>query len=381
MARRRIKKEKDNIFLKFGAKEQFVGIFLVITLFILTGAIVFIAQGKNWFKKHEQYHTFFKEGYNLSPGSKVTLYHTNIGKVVKVTLTDDNRVRVDLKILAKYASRIRENTVATVESPTIIGSEYIAIIPGTVQKPVIPPKGEIPSKEKKALADYMEEFKMEEKLETLTGIVKNIKEITERLKDPEGGLFGTLNNIKEITARLKDPDGHLFTSLDNLRQTTTSLKDPDGHLFASLNNIRHITASLKDPKGELFRTLDNLASISEKIKKGEGSAGRLLIKDDLYFKIEEEINKFDSILDNIELTTARIPDIVDEIEKRINEVKKPLAELEKGLKDVPEIMNSIQRELEELSDITEAVKKNFLIKKYLPPAPKERTISVEGRGE
>ena len=89
--------------LKFGAKEQLVGIFLVITLFILTGAIVFIAQGKNWFKKHEQYHTFFKEGYNLSPGANVTLYHTKIGKVVKVRLTEDNRVRVDLKILAKYA--------------------------------------------------------------------------------------------------------------------------------------------------------------------------------------------------------------------------------------------------------------------------------------
>jgi len=47
--------------LKFGAKEQLVGIFLVITLFIFTGAIVFIAQGKDWFKKHEQYHTFLKK--------------------------------------------------------------------------------------------------------------------------------------------------------------------------------------------------------------------------------------------------------------------------------------------------------------------------------
>ena len=346
--------------LKFGAKEQLVGIFLVITLFILTGAIVFIAQGKNWFKKHERYHTFFKEGYNLSPGSKVTLYHTNIGKVMKVSLTEDNRVRVNLKILAKYASRIREDTIATVESPTFIGSEYIAIIPGTRQKPLIPPRGEIPSKEKKALADYMEEFKVEEKLETLTNIVKNIKEITERLKDPEGGLFGALNNIKEITARLKDPKGELFTSLDNIRQTT---------------------AGLKDPKGGLFRTLDNLASISEKMKKGEGSAGRLLVKDELYFKIEEEINKVDSILDNIEKNTVRIPAIMDEVEKRLKEIKEPLTDFEKALKSVPELMNTIQRELDEVSTITEAIKENFLIKRYLPPAPKERTISVEGRGE
>jgi phospholipid/cholesterol/gamma-HCH transport system substrate-binding protein len=346
--------------LKFGIKEKLVGIFLVLTLFILTGAIVFIAQGKNWFKKQQPYHTYFKEGYNLAPGSKVTLYNTRIGKVVKVSLTEDNRVMVRLKILAKYASRIREDTIATVESPTIIGSEYIAIIPGTIQRPLISPGGEIPSKEKKSLSDYMEDFKLGDMLETLTDIARNIKEITDRLKDPGGGLFGTLDNIKEITAGLKDPKGQLFTSLDNIRQTT---------------------ARLKDPKRGIFRAFSNLASITNRIKKGKGSAGRLLIKDDLYLKIEDEINKVDSVLDNIELITARIPTLIEETEKRIREIKGPLTELDKALKAVPEIMNTIQGELEEIGNITEAVKENFLIKSHLPPAPKEKTISVEGRGE
>jgi len=346
--------------LKFGAKEQLVGIFLVITLFILTGAIVFIAQGKNWFRKHEQYHTFFKEGYNLSPGANVTLYHTKIGKVVKVRLTEDNRVRVDLKILAKYASKIREDTIATVESPTIIGSEYIAILPGTTQRPLLPLGAEIISTEKKALSDYMKEFKVEEKIEILTGIMKNIKEITDRLKDPEGGLLGALDNMKEMTARLKDPKGQIFASLDN---------------------IRHMTDRLKDPKGELFQTLGNLASISKKIKKGEGSVGRLLIKEDLYHKIEKEINKVDSVLGNIEITTARIPVIMDEAEKRLIEIKVPLTGLDNILKDVPEIMNTVKRELDGISDVLSSIKENFLIKGNLPPAPKERSISVEGRGE
>jgi phospholipid/cholesterol/gamma-HCH transport system substrate-binding protein len=346
--------------LKFGAKEQLVGVFLVITLFILTGAIVFIAQGKNWFKKHEQYHTFFKEGYNLSPGANVTLYHTKIGKVVKVRLTEDNRVRVDLKILAKHASKMREDTIATVESPTIIGSEYIAILPGTAESPLLPPGAEIISTEKKALSDYMEDFKVEEKVEILTGIMKNIKEITDRLKDPEGGLLGALNNINEMTAQLKDPKGQIFASLDD---------------------IRAITSRLKDPKGELFQTLDNLASISKTMKKGEGSVGRLLVKDDLYHKIEEEMNRVDSVLGNIELTTKRIPLVMDEAEKRLIDIKKPLTGLDNILKDVPEIMNTVKRELDEISDILSSVKENFLIKRNLPPAPKEKSLSVEGRGD
>jgi phospholipid/cholesterol/gamma-HCH transport system substrate-binding protein len=344
---------------EFRTRERIVGLFLVITLFILIGAIVFIAQGKNWFKKHERYHTYYKEGYNLSPGSKVTLYQTKIGKVVKVTLTEDNRVRVDLKILAEYASRIREDTVATVRSPTIIGSEYIEIIPGTAQK-VISPGETIPSKEKKALADYMEEFKVEEKIEILTGIVANIKEITDGLKDPDGGLFGSLNNIKEITE---------------------SLKNPEGPLFASLDNIRHTTASLKDPKEGLFKALNDLSSIVEQIKRGEGSAGKLLVSDDLYIKIEEEIQKVDAVLNNIETTTARMPAIVDEVENRLKEIKGPLKQLEHTLEGTPEIIGTVQRELDEINDIIEGIKENFLIKKYLPPEPEEKALSVEGRGE
>ena len=355
-----MEKGKGNILFEFRTRERLVGTFLVITLFILTGAIVFISQGKNWFKQHVRYHTFYKEGYNLNPGSKVTLYNTKIGKVVKASLTEDNRVRVDISVLAEYASKIREDSIATVKSPTIIGSEYIAVTPGTQQKSAIPANGEIASKEKKALADYLEEFKVEEKLEILTNIVQNINEITTRLKDPKGDLFEAFTNIREISTRLKDPDGHLFSALEN---------------------ISKISASLNDPNGGLLQTLDNLASISQRIEKGEGSAGRLIVDDDLYFKFDEAIDKIDSILDDIKIVTARMPALVDELGKRIKEVKDPLAKLDKSMDDVPEIMNTVRGKLDDVSDIIESVKESFLIKGNLPKGPEEKSISPEGRGE
>ncbi len=116
------------------------------------------------------------------------------------------------------------------------------------------------------------------------------------------------------------------------------------------------------------------------MKKGKGSAGRMLVNDDLYSRIEDQINKVDSVLANIESATARMPALIEEAEKRVKEIKGPLTELDKALKGVPEIMHTVQRELEEVSTITQAVKDNFLIRRYLPPAPKEKTISVEGRG-
>jgi len=40
-----------------------------------------------------------------------------------------------LAILAKYASRIRQDAVAVVDSPTLIGSEYISIVPSAPNAP------------------------------------------------------------------------------------------------------------------------------------------------------------------------------------------------------------------------------------------------------
>jgi len=346
--------------LDLKSREQLVGIFLVVTLFILTGAIVFIAQGKNWFREHERYYTFFKEGYNLTPGSKVTLYNTRIGKVTKAGLTEDNRVRVDISILAEFASRIRKDTIATVKSPTIIGSEYIAIMPGTPEQPLLPPGSEIPSKEKKALADYMEEFKVEEKLQLLVDIVTNIKEITNQLKNPEGDLFKTLNNIEQLSA---------------------GLKAPEGPLFAALENIREATAKLKDPNEGLFQTLDNLAAISEKIKEGEGTTGKLLVKDDLYLQLEKEVQKVDAILTDLQTLSARLPAVITEVEMRIQEIKGPLDSLDAALQDAPEVLGAIRSELNEIGKIIESLKENFLIKGNLPAPLKEKTIPYEGRGE
>jgi phospholipid/cholesterol/gamma-HCH transport system substrate-binding protein len=346
--------------LDFKSREQLVGIFLVVTLIILTGAIVFVAQGKNWFRKHEQYYTYFKEGYNLTPGSRVTLYDTRIGKVVRTGLTEDNRVRVDISILAEFASRIRTDTIVTVKSPTIIGSEYIAIIPGTPSEPLIPPGNEIPSKEKKALGDYMEEFKVEEKFQILVDILINIRDITNQLKDPQGDLFRTINNIERLSDRLNEPEGPLLAALENIRLATVKIKDPDGGLF---------------------QTLDNLAAISQKIKEGEGTTGKILVKDELYLQMKEELQKVDSILGNLRTVSESLPEVIGEIEQRIQEIKGPLTSLDTALKDAPEILSTIRIELNEITKIIESVKNNFLIRGNLPPPPKETTIPLEGRGE
>ncbi|MCK5192861.1 MAG: MCE family protein, partial [Desulfobulbaceae bacterium] len=123
--------------LDFNKKEKTAGIFIIGIAILLLATVIIIGRGKDWFKTYITYYTAFEESYNLMVDTPVKLFNADIGKVKDITPVG-NKVKVTLIILKDYQSRIRTDSVATVESPTLIGSEYISIIPGSKDAPLIP---------------------------------------------------------------------------------------------------------------------------------------------------------------------------------------------------------------------------------------------------
>ena len=195
--------------LQYSTMERMTGAFILLTLIVFLFTVAVVGRGKNWFRKHVVYYTAFEEGYNLVSGSRVKLLGTDIGSVTDVLLTTGNKVKVQVKVLAEYASRIRANSVATVESPTVIGSEYINIRPGTSKAAVIPPEGMIPTKEKKKFTEYLEQYEIGAKLEHIGKILEDLALITDQLKDPKGPFFGTFSNLQQITGTVEAGEGSL----------------------------------------------------------------------------------------------------------------------------------------------------------------------------
>ena len=115
--------------MEFTRLEKVVGTFIIGVTLLLMTTLVVIGRGKDWFESYRVYYATFNETYNLQENAAVKLYKADIGKVKKISLTN-NRVRVKLLIQERYASRIRKDAIVVVESPTLIGSEYISVIPG-----------------------------------------------------------------------------------------------------------------------------------------------------------------------------------------------------------------------------------------------------------
>jgi len=317
--------------LQYSTMERMTGAFILLTLIVFLFTVAVVGRGKNWFRKHVVYYTAFEEGYNLVSGSRVKLLGTDIGSVTDVLLTTGNKVKVRVKVLAEYASRIRANSVATVESPTVIGSEYINIRPGTSKAAVIPPEGLIPTKEKKKFTEYLEQYEIGAKLEHIGKILEDLALITDQLKDPKGPFFGTFSNLQQITGTVEAGEGSL------------------GRLIKSDELYEHMDTFV----ATLQETADHLVRAGVNIEKGS---------------------------EHLEKATREGPEMVDKTQELLDRLLKVQVILEKVMTEVPEISAQAREGMQEVNRILDSVKENFLIRPNLPPPPDSETHGLEIRG-
>jgi len=306
-------KEQPKHGLQIEFREKMVGLFIVITMGLALGILVFIGRGQHWFKKKATYYTYFNEGYNLKPGAQVKIFNTWVGFVEKVELTRENRVKITIKIFENDAAKIRADSIATVDSPTIIGSEFIAITPGSPEKPAIPKGGIINSKAKKNIGEYLKEYEIQQKIEDFGQLISDLKIVMERLKDPEGPLFSVLYNIKEVT---------------------------------------------------------------NKLNKGEGSLGRLIMEEDLYREarvaiqdLREASAGINELSDNVTKGIHLLPDTMEKINDTAHKIDHIMSRLKTATERAPEMQRQVEDALTEVDRIIESLKKSFFIRHNLPKGP------------
>lgn len=319
--------------LDFSIKEKIVGMFIISITILLLGTVIIIGRGKDWFKTYIPYYTTLDESYNLQENTSVKLLNTDIGKVKKIDLLGD-KVKVDLLILEKFESRIRSDALITIKSPTLIGSEYISIIPGRKDAPLIPHGGLILSQRKKSITDYLDEFEVEKTGKMLIEAIQEISEIVKTIRDPQGPLFTTLNHANSTLA-----------SIDKITSDIESGKGTVGGILKSRALLDHIHKNL-DLLG------DNLSTF-EKIENG--------------------------VLENI----PEIKKIVIDLQDAVKMIKTILANIEKGSHDIPKVTQATTKGINEIRDTVESIdrvvhslQKNFLIKPYLPEEPEAKNVDA-----
>lgn len=271
-----------------------VGIFVFLALSVGAFIIFMIGAERNVFESHYTLKATFKDISGLRVGAPVHLAGVNVGFVDDIRFPKDlmqKKIEVILGISERYQERIREDSVASINTQGLLGDKFIFIRVGSAEEPVIPDDGVIKTKEVVGLFDLAEKGG-----ELITDLQKAAKSISEILGDVSEGddLKGAISSIRNILEETEKGRGLIHALIYDPRgqQIVRDL----GSSMRSLSSILGGTGKgkglrVKNIASNINDVARNLSEITEKINRGQGTLGGIINDSSIYNDIRSIFGK------------------------------------------------------------------------------------------
>jgi len=253
--------------------------------------------------------TTFDQVAGLSLQSAVRVAGVKVGAVTAIEL-DGKRARVVLTLPKDF--KVYRDASASLSSIGILGEKYIELDPGR------PEAGEAGND---MLLASRQGMSMDSLMESLGGISKDVKGITEALNKSIGGEEGRqkldeiVDNIRVLTgefrAMAQENHGTINATMANVQQMSADLRDRLPRLAQQFEDLgKNLNALVGDNKPEiqgllgdvrrltanLQSTAENVRSITDKMNRGEGTIGKLLNDDSTVKKLNLAVDNVNSML-------------------------------------------------------------------------------------
>ncbi|ERJ59527.1 hypothetical protein M472_12170 [Sphingobacterium paucimobilis HER1398] len=254
------------------------------------------------------FYTDYDNVDGLATSKPVMVNGYQIGRVSKMSLMDNGKIRTEFKIKSEYD--IPSNTIARIVSESILGSKVIVFDIGnssTMARSGDPLQSDVQ-------ANLMEKVEpLQKKIENLVVKLDSVLSAVNTALDDEfqrdfkkslRSISVSLTNMEKITNDVEGLMGseriRLAKIMQNLESITDNFKNNNEKINSILGNLDNLSDDLS--KTEIKATVDNahkamkdVQAITGKINKGEGSIGLLLNDDQLY----DNLNKASANLNEL----------------------------------------------------------------------------------
>ena len=249
--------------------ERIIGFsFLILLLFCLFMFCFILVNGRLQLF-NIKYIAYYEQGSGLKEGCIVTLNGINAGQVTDVRIDDENRIAVTLSISRKYTEKIREDSVAQIVRPMMVGGKQISINPGSLQYDKLQPGSVIASRDSSEIIDLFSGVRIERILNKL--------DINKRLWDIKNNSTISANDIYEQAVSAVITMGEFAKVMNSMSENIGGLSQIMGEMsenFASMQVLAQkmdkMSSSMESLSG-LVSSMDGMASTMENMKSNFGS--------------------------------------------------------------------------------------------------------------
>jgi len=233
-----------------------VGVFVLIGLAAFLGMIYALGARARLFEPRFTVSAEFTEVGGLVEGATVRLAGVQIGRVSGVDLPSQpgGKVRVDMSIARRFGDRIRQDSVARIETQGLLGDRIIEITVGTAATPPVQPNAVLTSRDPFDINRVMSESAQ---------VVKSIGTLADSLRETAQ----TLNQSK------------LIEEASATVQSARKITDQVGRIVGEVERGKGWAHVLVYEEPVALRRVNELVtatqSLLDRVQRGEGAVGVL----------------------------------------------------------------------------------------------------------
>ena len=278
-----------------------IGLFIVISTILLLGVIFWL--GKYGFEKNrfDRYSIYFKESISgLNVGSTVKYRGYEVGNVEKIKINANNSEEIELDIIIKKGTPIKEDIYAVLGNLGITGLKYIELKGGSHNSQLLKPNKDglmiIPSQ---------------------TSMLSSLEDST---KDITSELLLVLGQIRKV---LNDDNIKSFSnSMNNIEKISLNLREKEkliDELFINFNNFAKAGSESFESMKSSAITVKSSAYEFQKLSK------RLLenIENgsfDIKELSQESFDKLNMVLDNLQNSLEKSHELIDNLNQSPSDI-------------------------------------------------------------
>lgn len=230
---------------------------VVFTGILLFAFSIFLIGGERGILR-PQFNLFvtFPNIYGLDVGAAVRLAGLDVGRVKNIYFAEDlakTYVLVELELDKKMQDRVREDSVASIQTMGLLGDKYIAISVGSKDFPILQSGGYLISETPGDLTQFLD--KGGEILENIVDITQSLAKVLEKK-----GLESFLTNLDKMISSGSKVLEQVQTGPGTLHEIIYQTKGSEIDKFVT----------------NLASSTENLNSVMKKINRGDGTLGALI---------------------------------------------------------------------------------------------------------